>query len=89
MYRSNVDGTRHVLEAARKAGVDRVVYTSTVGCIGVPKDGEGDEDCPVSLDEMKGAYKRSKFLAERCAAGIRGFWTAGSYCESYGAHRGS
>jgi dihydroflavonol-4-reductase len=62
-----VDGTRNVLQAARNAGVDRVVYTSTVGCIGVPHGGEGNEDCPVSLDDMKGAYKRSKFLAERAA----------------------
>jgi dihydroflavonol-4-reductase len=67
LYRSNVDGTRNVLQAARHAGVDRVVYTSTVGCIGVPQGGEGNEDCPVSLDDMKGAYKRSKFLAERAA----------------------
>ncbi len=67
LYRSNVDGTRHVLEAARKAGVERVVYTSTVGCIGMPPDGEGDEDGPVALEQMTGAYKRSKFLAERVA----------------------
>jgi dihydroflavonol-4-reductase len=67
LYRSNVDGTRHVLEAACRAGVDRVVYTSTVGCIGVPPNGIGDEDQPVSLNDMKGAYKRSKFLAERVA----------------------
>ena len=67
LYRSNVDGTRNVLQAARHAGVDRVVYTSTVGCIGVPQGGEGNEDCPVSLVNMKGAYKRSKFLAERAA----------------------
>jgi dihydroflavonol-4-reductase len=67
LYRSNVDGTRNVLQAARHAGVERVVYTSTVGCIGVPQGGEGNEDCPVSLDQMKGAYKRSKFLAERAA----------------------
>ena len=89
LYRSNVDGTRHLLEAARNAGVDRVVYTSTVGCIGVPPGGEGNEDCPVSLEEMKGAYKRSKFLAERIGAGVRGRRTAGSYCESNRAHRGS
>ena len=49
------------------AGVERVVYTSTVGCIGVPRGGEGDEDCPVALEDMKGAYKRSKFLAEHVA----------------------
>jgi dihydroflavonol-4-reductase len=65
LYRSNVDGTRHVMEAARKAGVERVVYTSTVGCIGVPPEGIGDEEQPVSLVDMAGDYKRSKFLAER------------------------
>src|SRR5574340_75605 len=67
MYRSNVDGTRNVLEAARKAGVERVVYTSTVGAIGIPRDRPGDENTPVSLDDMAGAYKRSKFLAEQAA----------------------
>ncbi len=67
LFRSNVDGTRNLLEAARHAGVDRVVYTSTVGCIGVPPGGEGNEDCLVSLGEMKGPYKRSKFQAERIA----------------------
>jgi dihydroflavonol-4-reductase len=67
LYESNVEGTRNLLEAARKAGVDRVVYTSTVGCIGIPKDGLGDETVPVTLEEMSGAYKRSKFLAERVA----------------------
>jgi dihydroflavonol-4-reductase len=67
LYASNVDGTRNLLAAARKAGVERVVYTSTVGCIGVPKNGLGDEDQPVGLKEMKGAYKRSKFLAESAA----------------------
>lgn len=67
LYRSNVDGTKNLLEAARKAGVERVVYTSTVGCIGMPQDREGDETCPVSLEDMSGAYKRSKFLAEKAA----------------------
>lgn len=67
MYRSNVDGTRNLLQAARNAGVERVVYTSTVGCIGVPNDGEGDEKLSVTLDEMAGPYKRSKFLAEQVA----------------------
>ena len=67
LYRSNVDGTRNIMQAARDAGVEGVVYTSTVGCIGVPAGGEGDEDRPVSLGDMKGAYKRSKFLAERVA----------------------
>jgi dihydroflavonol-4-reductase len=67
LYRSNVDGTRHLLQAARNAGVERVVYTSTVGCIGFPHGGIGDEDTPVALGDMVGHYKRSKFLAERVA----------------------
>lgn len=67
LYRSNVDGTRHLLAAARAAGVARVVYTSTVGCIGIPHGGVGDETTPVTLDDMAGDYKRSKFLAEQVA----------------------
>lgn len=65
MYRTNVEGTRHVLDACRKHGVDRVVYTSTVGCIGLPEGGVGDENTPVALKDMTGHYKRSKFLAEQ------------------------
>jgi dihydroflavonol-4-reductase len=72
LYRSNVDGTRNLLEAARKAGVERVVYTSTVGCIGFPQDGLGDERTPVTLDDMAGDYKRSKFLAEQVALKFAG-----------------
>ena len=67
LYRSNVEGTRNLLQAARNAGVERVVYTSTVGCIGIPRDGIGDEETPVALEDMVGHYKRSKFLAERVA----------------------
>jgi dihydroflavonol-4-reductase len=67
LYRSNVDGTRNLLAAARDAGVERVVYTSTVGCIGFPKEAPGDEDTPVRLEDMAGPYKRSKFLAEQVA----------------------
>lgn len=68
IYRANVDGTRHVLEAASLAGVERIVYTSTVGAVGIPKDGTpGDEATPVGLGDMVGAYKASKFLAERVA----------------------
>jgi dihydroflavonol-4-reductase len=67
LYRSNVEGTRNLLAAARDAGVERVVYTSTVGCIGVPVDRPGNEDTEVSLNEMAGAYKRSKFQAEQVA----------------------
>jgi len=64
LYRSNVEGTKNLLEAARRAGVRRVVYTSTVGCIGVPGGSEGS---PVALADMTGHYKRSKFLAEQAA----------------------
>ena len=67
MYQSNVDGTRNMLRAAQAAGAERVVYTSTVGCIGVPAGGIGDENQPVSIDDMTGAYKRSKFMAEQVA----------------------
>ncbi len=67
LYASNVEGTRHVMDAAEKAGVERVVYTSTVGCIGMPPGREGDEETPVSIDDMTGHYKRSKWLAEQVA----------------------
>jgi dihydroflavonol-4-reductase len=68
LYRVNVDGTRHLLQAAAEAGAERIVYTSTVGAVGIPKDGTpGDETTPVSLADMVGAYKTSKFLAERVA----------------------
>ena len=67
LYRSNVEGTRNMLSAAQAAGVERFVYTSTVGCIGIPAGGVGDESHLVSLTEMTGAYKRSKFLAEQAA----------------------
>src|SRR3984893_16603323 len=65
MYASNVEGTRNVLEAAHRARVRRVVHTSTVGAIGIPHGEAGREDTPVSLDDMVGHYKRSKFLAEQ------------------------
>jgi dihydroflavonol-4-reductase len=68
LYRANVDGTRSILEAARKVGVPRIVYTSSVATLGIPKDGTpGSESTPVSVDDMIGHYKRSKFLAEEVA----------------------
>jgi dihydroflavonol-4-reductase len=67
MYRSNVEGTRNMLTAARSAGVERFVYTSTVGCIGIPRAGVGDETTSVEIGEMTGAYKRSKYMAEKVA----------------------
>jgi dihydroflavonol-4-reductase len=66
MYAVNVQGTRDLLAAAAVQGVEKVVYTSTVGTLGNPGDGTpGTEDTPVSLKEMTGHYKRSKFLAEQ------------------------
>jgi dihydroflavonol-4-reductase len=66
MYRINVDGTRAILESALKNGLSRVVYTSSVGTLGNPGDGTpGSEDTPVTLADMVGHYKKSKFLAER------------------------
>jgi dihydroflavonol-4-reductase len=67
MHRSNVDGTRSMLDAARRAGVERFVYTSTVGCIAVPAGGIGDETMPAQLADMQGPYKQSKLLAEHVA----------------------
>lgn len=67
-YDINVEGTRRILQAAAEAGTSRVVYTSTVGALGIPKNGSaGTEETPVSLADMVGDYKRSKFLAEEVA----------------------
>ena len=66
MYRTNVDGTRELLRMAREAGVKRFVYTSSVATMHFRTDGNViNEDTPVSLDDMVGHYKRSKFLAEQ------------------------
>lgn len=68
MYRSNVEGTRTILEAARKNGIKAVVYTSSVATIGFTGNGQlADEDSRVSLADMIGHYKRSKFMAEQIA----------------------
>src|SRR5437870_6500420 len=65
MYAANVKGTNNIMQAAFDEGVDRVVYTSTVGCLGLNDNGTpANEDTQVTLDEMTGHYKRSKFLAE-------------------------
>ena len=66
MYRANVDGTRELLRMAREAGVRRVVYTSSVATMHFRTDGMViNEDTPVTLSDMVGHYKRSKFLAEQ------------------------
>jgi dihydroflavonol-4-reductase len=72
MYAANVEGTRNVLEAAAAAGCSKIVYTSTVGCIGYPTPAEGrinpsDETVPVSEAQMSSHYKRSKWQAEQVA----------------------
>ncbi len=75
MYRSNVEGTRAIIRASQAAGVRRVIYTSSVATMGFTRTGQiVDEDSPVSLSDMVGHYKRSKFLAEQVAleAGQKG-----------------
>jgi dihydroflavonol-4-reductase len=75
MYAANVDGTRELLRIAREEGVGKVVYTSSVATMGFQADGTiVDETTPVSLAEMIGVYKRSKFMAEQeaTAAGRAG-----------------
>ncbi len=72
MYEINVEGTRNVLEAAGKVGCRKIVYTSTVGCIGVPQPVSGKitpatESEKVADDQMSNDYKRSKFRAEGVA----------------------
>jgi dihydroflavonol-4-reductase len=66
MYRANVDGSVNVLEAAAAERVARVVYTSSVAVLGINRDrSPADERTPVTVDDMVGHYKRSKFLAEQ------------------------
>ena len=66
MYAANVEGTRNLLAMARELGVAKVVYTSSVATMGFREDGTiVDENTPVSLDDMIGHYKRSKYLAEQ------------------------
>lgn len=66
MYRTNVDGTRELLRIATEAGVRKIVYTSSVATLGINSDlSPADETTPVSIDDMVGHYKRSKYLAER------------------------
>jgi dihydroflavonol-4-reductase len=70
MFRANVDGTRDLMLAALDAGVERIVYTSSVATLGLVKDGIADETTPSSEAEMIGPYKRSKFVAEQMVHGL-------------------
>jgi dihydroflavonol-4-reductase len=66
IVRNNLKGTQAVLSSARDAGVERVVYTSSVATLGFHDDGTpSDETLPLKPDEAIGAYKRSKVIAER------------------------
>ena len=68
MYRSNVEGTRAIIQAAQESGVRRVIYTSSVATMGFTREGHiAGEDSPVSIKDMVGHYKRSKFMAEQIA----------------------
>jgi dihydroflavonol-4-reductase len=76
LYRTNVAGTENLLKAAADAGARRVVYTSSVGALGLTADGiPADETTPVRAEAVVGHYKRSKYEAERVALGwaARGF----------------
>jgi dihydroflavonol-4-reductase len=65
LYAANVDGTRNLMEASLAAGIDRIVYTSSVATLGLNADGTpANETTPSTLEDMIGHYKRSKFLAE-------------------------
>jgi dihydroflavonol-4-reductase len=77
MYAANVAGTRNVIEVAGEAGCSRIVYTSTVGCIGLPKVVDGvltptDESTPVFESQMSNHYKLSKWKAEVVARELAG-----------------
>jgi dihydroflavonol-4-reductase len=64
MFRANVDGSTAIIRAAMQAGVERMVYTSSVAVLGIVPGGEGDEETPVTYADMIGVYKQSKFRAE-------------------------
>lgn len=93
IYQTNVNGTVNVLNAALSAGVERVVYTSSVGALGLNPDGTpADENAPVSIRDMVGHYKRSKFIAEREAEkfldhGLRVFFVHPSTPVGPGDHK--
>ena len=66
MYKTNVEGTRNLLRQAAAAGVNKIIYTSSVATLGINKNkAPADEDTPVTIEDMVGHYKRSKFLAEQ------------------------
>ncbi len=71
IYRTNVEGSRRLMRAAAEAGVERIVYTSSVATLGLTGGGQAaDETTPSGLDRMVGHYKRSKFLAEQAVRAL-------------------
>ncbi len=71
MYQANVEGSRNLIRHAMAAGVERIVYTSSVAVLGRTADGRpADEETPVTIDDMIGHYKRSKFLAEEAVRSL-------------------
>ena len=70
MFRANVEGTRVLMRAALDAGVERVVYTSSVATLGLVPQGTADEEAPSDVEDMIGPYKRSKFQAEEVVRGL-------------------
>jgi dihydroflavonol-4-reductase len=89
---TNVEGTRNVIEAAGSAGCNRIVYTSTVGCIGLPQLINGivvpsDESATVPEVQLTSDYKRSKWQAEDVATRLAREGPAGHHRQSFRAHR--
>jgi dihydroflavonol-4-reductase len=72
MFRVNVEGTRELMLAALAAGVERIVYTSSVATLGIVPDGVADEGTPSTVEDMIGPYKRSKFEAEEVVSALVG-----------------
>ena len=66
LYKTNVDGTRNLLKVAYKIGIKKFIYTSSVAALGTNADGSpANEETPVTIEQMVGHYKKSKFLAEQ------------------------
>jgi dihydroflavonol-4-reductase len=70
MFRANVDGSRAIISAAANAGVERIVYTSSVAVLGIVPGGSGNEETPVTYANMIGVYKQSKYRAEEAVRAL-------------------
>ena len=82
-YRVNVEGTRNIIQLAAELGVERIVYTSTIGAIGLPENGGlGTEETPLSPSQLAGDYKRSKYFAEQEVIKLAKAGIPSHYCQS-------